>query len=72
MTTDMIVLITVTIVLALGSGVCGLLLTILLGLGGWMLASMIKFGNRMAAVEQLLKDLPCGACPRTVGHLKRQ
>ena len=65
MSTDMILLIISTVLLAAGSGVCGLLLTILLGLGGWLLISVNKFGNRMAAMEQMLRDLPCSTCPRT-------
>lgn len=66
MSTDMIILLIVTIALAIGSGICGLLLTILVGLGGWMLVTMNKFGNRMAAMEQLMRDLPCSTCQRNL------
>lgn len=67
----MIALITVTVVLAIGSGICGLLLMILLGLGGWMLATMVKFGNRLASFEQVLRDLPCSSCPRSLPNGNR-
>ena len=64
MSSDMIVLITVTVVLAMGSAICGLLLTILLGLGSWLLVSVNKFGRQMAEVRQFMRDLPCNKCPR--------
>ena len=60
----MIVLIIVTIMLAIGSGICALVLTILLGLGGWLLVSVNKFGKQMAEVRQFMRDLPCNKCPR--------
>lgn len=66
----MIILMVVTIVLAIGSGICGLLLTILVGLGGWMLVTMNKFGNRMSAMEQLMRDLPCSTCKGSLNERK--
>lgn len=59
MSTDMTVLIIITIMLTLGSGLCGLLLTILIGLATWTLKTVSRLSTRVAAMEQRLTDLPC-------------
>lgn len=62
MNPDMIFTTVSTVILAIGSLICSILLAILLGIGGWTLITVVKFGNRLATMEQFLRDLPCSNC----------
>ena len=39
-----------------------LLQSVTLGIAGWTLLRVIKYGEVLAAMNQKLKDLPCGDC----------
>jgi len=64
MTTDTGILVIASAVMAVFSGICALLLSILGTLSIWTLRSVISLGNRLGMLEQHVNDLPCSGCTK--------